>query len=162
MWDPTASRIYIHLARAHILVGRAVYGDVQKEVSTCVVCDRIKATFRALLLEMYIEHCITSSSTMPNPTASMDERIVQMFKKALRKYCVLYDHDHWDEFLPWIAMGYRFSRHHSLGEYSLYYLLYGSHPINLDLPLLSAQIPRDCALLFKEAMPLAFNDLAIA
>lgn len=240
-----------------------MYGDVQKEVSTCVVCDRVKATFEvkdpelkplpimgmfyrwgidlfkmpfpsaagnqyvvvmiehfskwieiaaipaktaenvkaafievlarygapaevltdqgtefeglfaALLLALYIDHCITSRDHAQSN--GLAERIVQMFKKALRKYCVLYDHDHWDEFLPWIAMGYRFSRHHSLGGYSPYYLLYGRHPIvgarikdvvdepiNLDSPLLSAQILRDRALLFKDAMPMAFNNLAIA
>ncbi|GAQ92808.1 protein with retrovirus polyprotein and ribonuclease H-like superfamily protein and FYVE/PHD zinc finger superfamily [Klebsormidium nitens] len=194
-----------------------MYGDVQKEVSTCVVCDRVKATFEVkdpelkplpimgmfyrwgidlfkmpfpstagnqyvivmiehfskwieiaaisaktaenvkaafikilarygapaevlthqgtefeglfaeLLLAVYIDHRITSRDHAQSN--GLAERIVQMFEKALRKYCVLYDHDHWDEFLHWIAMGYRFSRHHSLGGYSPYYLLYGRHPI---------------------------------
>ena len=31
--------------------------------------------------------------------------------------------------LPWIAMGYRFSRHISLASYSSYQLLYGREPI---------------------------------
>ncbi|GAQ87979.1 hypothetical protein KFL_003910055 [Klebsormidium nitens] len=98
-----------------------------------------------------------------------------MMKKALRKYCVLYNRTQWDAFLPWIMMGYRLSRHTSLGGYSPYYLLYRRHPvvgmrirdivsepIDLDSPVTSARILRDRAELFKTAMPMAFDNLLIA
>lgn len=181
-----------------------MYGDVQKEVSTCVVCNRVKATFEVKDPEMkplpimgmfyrwrtdvckipflsaagnkyvgviiehfskWIEIAAIPAKTAENVKAAfievlarygapaevltdqgtkfvycimsrehaqfngLAERIVQKFEKALRKYCVLYNHNHWDEFLPGIAMGYRFSRHHSIGGYSPYYLLYGRHPV---------------------------------
>jgi hypothetical protein len=73
----------------------------------------------------------------------------------------MYDKRHWDEFLPWIAMGYRMSRHASLSGFSPYYLLFLRHPIvgsrlrdlvtepiNLDLesPKTIARVLRDHAL----------------
>ena len=132
-----------------------------------------EGSFAALLLALYIDHCITSRNHAQSN--GLAERIVQMFKKALRKYCVLYDRDFWDEFLPWIALGYRCSRHASLGGHSPYYLLFGRHPlvgsrvksvldepIDLDSPLTSARILRERAALLKEAMPMAFDNLAIA
>jgi hypothetical protein len=101
--------------------------------------------------------------------------MVQMVKRALRKYCLLYDRLHWDEFLPWIAMGYRMSSHVELGGYSPYFLLFGRHPIvgsrvcdivaepiDLDDPLKCATIMRERALLFQKVMPMAFDNLAIA
>jgi transposase InsO family protein len=57
------------------------------------------------------------------------ERMVQMVKRALRKYCLLYNRLHWNEFLPWIAMGYRMRRHVALGGYLPYFILFGRHPI---------------------------------
>jgi hypothetical protein len=101
--------------------------------------------------------------------------MVQTIKKALRKYCQLYDRLYWDRFLPCFAMGYRMSGHTSLGGYSPYFLLFGRHPIvgshvrdiinepvDLDDPHTCATILRDRALLFKKIMPLAFDNLAIA
>jgi hypothetical protein len=35
----------------------------------------------------------------------------------------------WDLALPYIAMGYRMSKHASLSHFFLYFLLFGKHPI---------------------------------
>ncbi|OAE27650.1 hypothetical protein AXG93_3337s1130 [Marchantia polymorpha subsp. ruderalis] len=60
------------------------------------------------------------------------ERVVQTMKSTLRKYDLQKGHlGNWDIQLPWLAMGYRFSRQASLASFSPYFLLYGR---DLDLP----------------------------
>jgi hypothetical protein len=122
-----------------------------------------------------ISRCLCGVSRNHPQSNGLAERMVQMVKRALRKYCLLYDRLHWDEFLPWIAMGYRMSSHVALGGYSPYFLLFGRHfivgshvrdivaePIDLDDPLQCAAIMRERALLFQKVMPMAFDNLAIA
>jgi hypothetical protein len=54
---------------------------------------------------------------------------VQVTKRALRKYVEIASHaSDWDEWLPWLAMGYRCSAQKSTG-FSPFYLLHGAHPI---------------------------------
>jgi len=55
--------------------------------------------------------------------------MVQMMKRGLCKYglqkgCIR----NWDMYLPWLAMGSRFSRHASLASFSLYFLLFSCDP----------------------------------
>ena len=77
--------------------------------------------------------------------------------------------------LPWIAMGYRFSRQASLASFSPYQLLYGREPVlpnavreklapivDLDDPEVWAQTLQDRAEFFKRAMPMAMENLSIA
>jgi hypothetical protein len=55
--------------------------------------------------------------------------MVQVVKKALQKYCLTFNKQHWCCFLFWIVMGYRMSRQRSLGGYSPYFLLFRRWPI---------------------------------
>ena len=58
------------------------------------------------------------------------EHMVQTVKRGLHKYNLKKGHHQdWDLQLPWIAMGYRFSKQASLAAFSLYYLLFGRHPV---------------------------------
>jgi hypothetical protein len=58
------------------------------------------------------------------------ERVVQIVKHGLWKYGLLgRNHWDWDLLLPWIAMGYKFSKQASLASYIPYQLLYGREPI---------------------------------
>jgi hypothetical protein len=103
------------------------------------------------------------------------ERMVQVVKEALQKYCLTFNKQHWCHFLCWIAMGYRMSRQRSLGGYSPYFLLFDRWPIvgasvrdvlqrvvDLDRPAEWARLINDRAKVFKKHMPIAFNNLAVA
>jgi hypothetical protein len=73
-------------------------------------------------------------------------------------------------------MGYRFSKQASLASFSLYYLLFGRHPIlpkaiqvdadtvlaNIDNPVTWALLSEQRADLFKRVMPMALENLSIA
>ena len=113
--------------------------------------------FEALYTTALIDHRTTSRD---HPEADgLAERVVQTVKRGLRKYGLLHgNHRDWDLMLPWIAMGYRFSRQASLASYSPYQLLYGREPIlpssvreklapvvNLDDPDVWAQCLHDRA-----------------
>jgi hypothetical protein len=77
--------------------------------------------------------------------------------------------------LPWIAMGYRLSKHASLASFSPYYLLFGRHPVlpqaiqadadsvlvNMDNPNTWALVSEQQAELFKRVMPMALENLSI-
>jgi hypothetical protein len=85
-------------------------------------------------------------------------------------------HGDWDLQLPWIAMGYRFSKQASLASFSPYYLLFGRHPVlpkaiqadadtllaNMDNPDTWALVSEQRAELFKHVMPMALENLSIA
>ena len=77
--------------------------------------------------------------------------------------------------LPYIAMGYRMSKHASLANFSPYFLLFGRHrvppfsivtimetPIDVDDPTMWAQVIGERAALFRCIIPMAMNNLAIA
>ena len=135
--------------------------------------DEFAGEFAELLVQLFIDHRITSRD---HPQADgLAERIVQVCKEGLRKYCLQSDRHLWDRFLCWIAMGYRMSRQASLAGYSPYFLLFGRWPIvgakvrdvlhtvvDLDDPQVWANVVQERARLFREEMPIAFNNLAIA
>ena len=79
--------------------------------------------FEELYMQALIDHRITSQD---HPEADgLAERVVQTVKRGLRKYGLIHgNHRDWDLKLPWIAMGYRFSRQASLSSFSPYQLLY--------------------------------------
>ena len=54
--------------------------------------------------------------------------MVQTLKTGLRKVLLDKCRTEWDLYMPYIAMGYRISKHAALG-YSPYYVSYGRHPI---------------------------------
>jgi transposase InsO family protein len=82
--------------------------------------------FKALCKQAMIDHRTTSRD---HPEADgLAERMVQTVKRGLRKYSLKKGHHgDWDLQLPWIAMGYRFSKQASLASFSPYYLLFGRH-----------------------------------
>jgi hypothetical protein len=57
------------------------------------------------------------------------ERMVQTCKKKIHKICLTKNKEDWDLAFPYIAMGYRMSKHASLFHFSPYFLLFGRHPI---------------------------------
>ena len=74
--------------------------------------------FEELCTKALIDHR-TTSQDHPEADGSA-EQVVQTTKRGLRKYGLLREsHWDWDLMLPWIAMGYRFSRHVSLASYNL-------------------------------------------
>jgi len=101
--------------------------------------------------------------------------MVQTCKKGLKNICLTKNKEDWDMALPYIAMGYRMSKHTSLSHFSPYYLLFGRHPIppfsivaqmdqvvDLDSPTTSAKVIVERTVLFKRVMPMAMQSLSIA
>jgi hypothetical protein len=84
--------------------------------------------FQTLYEQAMIDHRTTSRD---HPEADgLAEHMVQTVKRGLRKYSLKKGHHvGWDLQLPWIAMGYRFSKLASLASFSSYYLLFGRHPV---------------------------------
>jgi hypothetical protein len=81
----------------------------------------------------------------------------------------------WDSTIPYIAMGYKMSKHASLCHFSPYFLLFGRHPIppfsivvrmdqvvDLDFPTTWSRVIVEKDALFKRVMPMAMEDLSIA
>jgi hypothetical protein len=101
--------------------------------------------------------------------------MVQTCKKGLWKICSTKNKEDWDLTLPYITMGYRMSKHTSLSHFSLYFLLFGRHPIppfsivvqmdqvvDLDSPTTWAKVIAKRVVLFKRVMPMAMDNLSIA
>jgi hypothetical protein len=83
------------------------------------------AEFTEQLTRYGIQHNRTS---VEHPSANgMGERIVQVFKKGMRKFVLTHGVAQWETQLPIIEFGYRFTRQRSTGL-SPYFLLYGKHP----------------------------------
>jgi len=132
-----------------------------------------KGEFQDLLDHVLIDHRRTSRD---HPQANgLVERMVQMCKKRLRKICLTKNKEDWDLALPYIAMGYRMSKHASLFHFFLYFLLFGRHPIppfsivaqmdqvvDLDSPATWARVIAERAVLFRRVMPMAMENLSIA
>ena len=88
--------------------------------------------FRGVLEELCTKALIDYRTTSWDHLKAdgLAKRVVQTTKCGLRKYGLLWgSHRDWDLMLPWIAMGYRFSRQTSLASYSPYQLLYKCEPI---------------------------------
>ncbi len=77
--------------------------------------------------------------------------------------------------LPYIAMGYRMSKHAFLSHFSPYFLLFGKHTIppysiatqmdqvvDLDSPTTKAKVIAERDALFMKVMPMAMENLSIA
>jgi hypothetical protein len=124
--------------------------------------------FQMLCEQAMIDHRTTSRD---HPEADgLAERMVQTVKRGLRKYSLKKGHHgDCDLQLPWIAMGYRFSKHASIASFSPYYLFFGRHPVlpqaiqaNVDTVLANMDNPDTWVLvseqwteLFKRVMPMA-------
>jgi hypothetical protein len=56
-----------------------------------------------------------ATSTYHPQADGLRERIVQVVKRALRKWCLWHPAKEWDVYLPWVPMGYNFSTQAALG-----------------------------------------------
>jgi hypothetical protein len=94
--------------------------------------------------------------------------MVQTCKKVLWKICLTSNKEDWDLALPYIAMGYKMSKH-------AYFLLFGGHPItpffivvqmdqvvDLDSPAAWVRVIIERVILFKRVMPMAMENFSIA
>jgi len=89
--------------------------------------SEIKGEFQDILDDALIDHRRISRD---HPQADgLAERMVQACKKGFRKICLIRNKKDWDLALPYIAMGYKMSKHASLSHFSPYFLLLGKHPI---------------------------------
>lgn len=82
--------------------------------------------------QMLCEQAMTNHCTMLNHPESdgLAKCMVQTVKRGLWKYSLNKEnHGYWNLQLPWIAMGYRFSKQASLASFSPYYLFFGRHSI---------------------------------
>jgi len=135
--------------------------------------SEFKGEFQDLFDHALIDHRRTSRG---HPQADgLAERMVQTCKKGLRKICLTRNKEDWDLALPYIAMGYRMSKHASLSHFSPYFLLFGRHPIppssiavqmdqvmDLDSPTTWARVIAERVALFRKVMPMAMENLSIA
>jgi hypothetical protein len=86
-----------------------------------------EGAFSALCEQCLVDHRRTSPNHPQADGAA--ERVVQVLKKSLRKYCAERGTaTDWDDHLPWLALGYNCSLQASTG-YSPYTLLYGMEPV---------------------------------
>lgn len=132
--------------------------------------------FDALCYRALIDHRTTSRD---HPEADgLAERMVQTTKVALRKYGLIAgNHSNWDLQLPWLSMGYNFSKQASLAAFSPYHLVYGREPVLagslhpaeeavvldiLDKPAAWREAVVQRATAFQRTMPVAMRNLAIA
>jgi hypothetical protein len=69
--------------------------------------EEFQGEFAALLQKLLFDHR-TTSQDHPH-SDGLAERMVQIVKEALQKYCITFNKQHWCRFLCWIAMGYRMS-----------------------------------------------------
>jgi hypothetical protein len=141
-----------------------------------VVTDRggeFGGAFQACLDAALIDHRSTSAY---HPQANgLSERVVQVVKRALRKWCLRHAAEEWDAYLPWVAMGYNFSAQALLAGFSPYQLLHGrdpvvpgaikvamGEPLDLDHPVRLEALVAQRAALFQRWMPMAMGNLQIA
>jgi hypothetical protein len=152
--------------------------QVLNRFGACAECltnqgSKFRGELQDLLDHALIDHRLTSKD---HPQADgLAERMVQTCKKGLRKICLTKNKEDWDLALPYIAMGYRMSKHASLSHFSPYFLLFGKCPIppssiaaqmdqvvDLDSPATWAKVIAKRVALFRRVMPMAMENLSIA
>ena len=161
----------MHTARAflsHVLSRFSAMAVVCSDQGT-----EFRGQFDALLESALIDHRVTA---LHRPQGNgLAERMVQTFKKALRKYCQQESNiDTWDEGMHWIALGYRCSPQAST-KISPYELMFArrpvvppaivqrlSQPINFDDPDLAAECLLQRAAVVQQLCPEAMANLRIA
>jgi hypothetical protein len=106
--------------------------QVLSRFGACVECltnqgSKFKGEFQDLLDHALIDHRRISKD---HPEANgLVKKMVQTCKKGLRKICLIRNKEDWDLALAYITMGYKMSKYASLFHFSLYFLLFGKHPI---------------------------------
>jgi hypothetical protein len=151
---------------------------VLSRFGACVECLinqglKFRGEFQDLFDHALINHRRTSRD---HPQADgLAEKMVHTCKKGLRKICLTKNKEDWDLALPYIAMGYRMSKHAFLSDFSPYFLLFGKHPIppssivgqmdkvvDLDSSTIWARVVTKSDVIFKRVMPMAMENLCIA
>jgi hypothetical protein len=159
-------------------VAAAFTREVLTRFGACaeVVTDRggeFGAEFQKCLDAALIDH---RSMSAHHPQANgLSEQIVQVVKRALRKWCLGHAAEQWDLYLPWVAMGYNFSVQTSLAGFSSYQLLHGrelvmqgalkvavQEPLDMDDPKRLVALVAERAAKFQQWMPMAMGNLEIA
>ena len=130
------------------------------------------AEFTEQLTRYGIQHDRTS---VEHPSANgMGERIVQVFKKGMRKFVLVHGVKQWETQLPIIEFGYRVTKQKSTGL-SPYFLLYGRHPyfpkhvrhltdksIDFDDPDRTLNALNERSNVLHTAMAFAFDNAVLA
>jgi len=143
-------------------------------LSASLIKDQnLEEEFQDLFDHALIDHRRTSRDH-PQANDGLVKRMVQTCKKGLRKICFIKNKENWDLALPYIAMGYRMSKHASLSHFSPYFLLFGRHPIppssivaqmdqvvDLNSPTTWARVIAEKVTLFRRVMPMAMENLSI-
>jgi len=121
----------------------------------------------------FIDHRQTSRD---HPQADgLVERMVHTCKKELWNICFIWNKEDWNLALPYIAMGYRMSKHTFLSHFTPHFLLFGRHPtppssivvqmnqvMELDSPSTWARVIAKKVVLFRRVKPMAMENLSIA
>jgi len=131
-------RLVVLLKKSSYNTSHAFLQQVLSRFGAYVECltdqgSKFKGKFQYLFDHAFIDHRRTSRD---HPQADgLVKRMVQTCKKGLKKICLTRNKEDWDLALPYIAMGYKMSKHASLSHFSPYFLFFGRHPIP-PLPLL--------------------------
>jgi hypothetical protein len=152
--------------------------QILSRFGACVKCltdqrSKFKGEFQDLLDHGLIDHRQTSRD---HPQVDgLVERMVQTCKKWIKNFFLSKNKEDWDFALPYIAMGYKMSKHTSLSHFYPYFLLFGRHPIppssivaqmdqvvDLDSPAICIKIIVERVTLFRKVMPMAMENLSIA
>ena len=130
--------------------------------------------FDALCQRLLLDHRTTSRY---HPQSNgLTERLVRTIKEGVTRYGTEADRRTWDEWLPYLAMGYRMSPQAALGGYSPYFLLHGRHPmltgeavkqlvgtpVDFDSPEQWVTACQQRAEVLQKEMPLAMGNLLAA
>ena len=130
--------------------------------------------FDALCQRLLLDHRTTSRY---HPQSNgLTERLVRTIKEGITRYGTEADRRTWDEWLPYLAMGYRMSPQAALGGYSPYFLLHGRHPmmtgeavkqlvgapVDFDSPEQWVAACHQRAEVLRKEMPLALGNLLAA
>ncbi len=152
--------------------------QVLNRFGACAKCfinqgSKFRREFQDLPDHVLVDHRRTSKD---HPQIDgLVKRMVQTCKKGLRKISLIKNKEDWDLALPYIAIGYKMSKHASLSHFSPYFLLFGRHPIppssivvqmyqvvDLDSPTTWARVIIERVILFRKVMPMAMENLSIA
>jgi hypothetical protein len=110
------------------------------------------------------------------PPNGLTERLVRRIKGGITRFGTENDRRMWDEWLPYLVMGYRISNQAALGGYSPYFLMHDrqpmltgqaarqllKEPIDFDSPKQWVKACEQRAEVLKREMPLALGNLLAA
>ena len=141
------------------------------------VCTDNGSEYQAEFHQLCVDHGIDHRTiTAGHPEANgMAERLVQVMKKALRKYVLQEGTANWPRHLPTIEFGYRTTPQRSTG-FSPYFLIYGRHPSyppqlramldgqTVDVEDFDAmyELITQRAIILRDAMPVAYERASMA